>query len=50
MRRSGVKRERNKKINKMHKDELVAFIKSLEKDNQQNSHVYIMATKHLTML
>ena len=50
MRRQGVKREKNKKINEMNKEELSLFIKSLEKDNQQNSKVYALAVKQLTML
>lgn len=49
MRRQGIKRERNKKINKMNFKELTNFIKDLESKNQIGSHVYVMAKKQLSL-
>lgn len=49
MRRSGVKREKAKKINKMTAVELTNLIKGLEVAKQHESKVYMAAVQQLSL-
>lgn len=48
MRKSGVKREKNKKINRMNAKELTNLIKDLEAGKHTESKIYATAVKQLS--